>query len=36
MKNVNSTFNKKGPIEYTMEVYFIRDTERTEIDIIGK
>ena len=30
MKNVDSTFNKKDLIEHTMEVNFIRDTEREQ------
>ena len=30
IKNVDSTFNKEGLIEYTMEVNFIRGTEREQ------
>ena len=37
VKNVNSSFNKKEPIEHTVEVniYYQRHRERTEIDVIG-
>ena len=37
IKNVNRTFNKKKPIEYTVEVniYYQGHKERTEIDVIG-
>jgi len=37
IRNVDGTFNKKGPIGNTMEVniYYQRHRERTEIDIIG-
>ena len=36
MRNVDSIFNKKRPIENTMEVdiYYQRHRERTEIDVI--
>ena len=37
MRNVNGSFNKKGPIENTVEVniYYQGHRERTEIDVIG-
>jgi len=37
VRNVNGSFNKEGPIEYTVEVniYFKGHSERTEIDVIG-
>ena len=37
MRNVNGPFNKKGPIENTVEVniYYKGHVERTEIDVIG-
>jgi len=37
VRNVDGTFNKKGPIENTVEVnvYYKGHVERTEIDIIG-
>jgi len=36
MRNVDSFFNKKGPIEHTVEVniYYQEHRERTEIDMI--
>ena len=38
VRNVNGMFNKKGPIEYMMEVniYYQGHRERTEIDVIGR
>ena len=38
VRNVDRTFNKKGPIENMVEVniYYQRYRERTEIDIIDK
>ena len=38
MKNIDSSFNKKEFIEYTVEVniYYQGYRERTEINIIGK
>ena len=38
VRNVNGTFNKKGPIENIVEVniYYQRYRERTKIDIIDK
>jgi len=37
VRNVNSTFNHEGLIEYTVEVelFYKEHKERTEIDIIG-
>jgi len=37
MRNVDGSFNKKGPIEYMVEVniYYQGHKERMEIDIIG-
>jgi len=37
MRNVDRSFNKKGPIENTVEVniYYKGHVERTEIDVIG-
>ena len=37
VRNVNRSLNKKGPIEYIVEVniYFKGHRERTEIDVIG-
>ena len=37
IRNVNSYFNKKGPIKYMVEVniYYQGHKERTEIDVIG-
>ena len=36
IRNVDSSFNKKGPIEHTVEVniYYQEHQERTEIDVI--
>ena len=36
IRNVNSSFNKKKPIEYIVEmnIYYQRYRERTEIDVI--
>ena len=36
VRNVNSSFNRKGPIEHTVEVniYYQEHRERTEIDVI--
>ena len=36
VRNVNGSFNKEGPIEYTVEVniYYQGHRERTEIDVI--
>ena len=36
IRNVNGFFNKKGPIEYIVEVniYYQRHRKRTEIDMI--
>ena len=38
VKNVDGIFNKKGPIEYTVEVniYYQGHRERMEIDVIGE
>ena len=38
MRNVDGSFNKKGPIEYMVEVniYYQGHKERIEIDIIGE
>jgi len=38
MRNVDGLLNKKGPIEYTVEVniYYQRYRERTKINVIGK
>jgi len=38
MRNINSSFNKEGPIEYTVEVniYYQGHRERMEIDVIGE
>ena len=38
IRNVDGSFNKKGPIEHTVEVniYYQRHRERMEIDIIEK
>ena len=37
VRNVDSSFNKKGPIKHTVEVniYYQGHGERTEIDVIG-
>jgi len=37
VKNIDGTFNKKGPIENTMEVniYYQGYRKRIEIDVIG-
>jgi len=37
MRNMDRSFNKEGPIEYTVEVniYYQEHRERTEIDVIG-
>ena len=37
MRNMNGSFNKKGPIEYIVEVniYYQGHRERIEIDVIG-
>ena len=37
VRNVDRSFNKKGPIEHMVEVniYYQRHRERTEIDVIG-
>ena len=37
VRNVDSSLNKKGPIEHTVEVniYYQEHRERTEIDMIG-
>jgi len=37
IENVNETFNKKKPIEHTVEVniYYQEHKERMEIDVIG-
>ena len=37
VRNVDSSFNKEGPIEHTVEVniYYQGHRERTEIDVIG-
>ena len=37
IRNVDGTFNKKGPIENTVEVniHYQEHRERTEIDVIG-
>jgi len=36
VRNVDGSFNKKGPIEYMVEVniYYQKHRERTEIDVI--
>jgi len=36
VRNVDRSFNKEGPIEYTVEVniYYQGHRERTEIDVI--
>ena len=38
VRNVDSSFNKEGSIEHTVEVniYYQRHRERTEIDVIGE
>ena len=38
VRNVDGTFNTKGPIEYVMKVniYYQEHQERTEIDVIGE
>ena len=38
VRNVDSSFNKEGPIEYTVEVniYYQGHRERMEIDVIGE
>jgi len=38
IRNVDGSFNKEGPIEYTVEVniYYQGYRERTEIDVIGR
>ena len=37
VRNIDSSFNKKGPIKHTVEVniYYQGHGERTEIDVIG-
>ena len=37
VRNMDGSFNKKGPIENTMEmnIYYKRHVKRTEIDMIG-
>jgi len=37
MRNANSIFNKKEPIEHTVEIniFYKGYKERTEIDVIG-
>jgi len=37
VKNVDGSFNKEGPIQYTVEVniYHQEHRERTKIDVIG-
>jgi len=37
IRNINGMFNKKGPIEHTIEVniFYKRHRERTKIDVIG-
>ena len=37
VRNIDGMFNKKGPIEYTVEVniYYQKHRERTVIDVIG-
>ena len=37
VKNVDGSFNKEGPIQYTVEVniYYQEYRERTKIDVIG-
>ena len=37
VRNMNSIFNKKGPIEYIVEVniFYKGHRERTEINVIG-
>ena len=36
MRNVNSSFNRDGPIEHIVEIniYYQRHRKRTEIDVI--
>ena len=38
VRNIDETFNKKRPIENTVEVniYYQRHRERIEIDVIGE
>jgi len=38
VRNVDSSFNKKGPIEHTVEVniYYQGHRKRTEINVIGE
>jgi len=38
VRNVDSSFNKEGPIEHMVEVsiYFREHRERTEINVIGE
>ena len=38
VRNVDGSFNKKGPIEHTVKVniHYQRHRERTEIDVIGE
>ena len=38
MRNVNRTFNKERPIEYTVEIniYYQGYRKRMEIDVIGE
>ena len=38
MRNMNGTFNKKGPIEHTVEIniYYQEYRKKTEIDVIGR
>jgi len=38
VRNVDSSLNKEGPIEHTVEIniYYQRHRERTEIDVIGE
>jgi len=37
VRNVNSSFNKEGPIEYTVEIniYYLWYRKRIEINVIG-
>ena len=38
MRNVDDSFNKKGPIEHTVEVniYYQKHRKKTEIDMIER
>jgi len=38
IRNMDGSLNKKGPIEYTVEVniYYQRHRKRTEINVIGR